>query len=214
MKKIIIQVILALVAIFLAYKCYESVNNPLEFQKLKDQRYSRIIQRLKDIRTAQESYKNLYGKYTGSFDTLIHFVKYDSLKTIRAIGELTDDQLEAGMTEEEALKKGLIIRDTIKVGALQQLFGENYPIDDIRYVPFTNRKYEFSLKADIIPTEAGVDVPVFEASTSNMTIFDDKMEDFRDAVLEENGERIRLHKYPGLKVGSVKEANNNVGNWE
>ena len=33
MKKIIIQVILALVAIFLAYKCYESVNNPLEFQK-------------------------------------------------------------------------------------------------------------------------------------------------------------------------------------
>ena len=59
-----------------------------------------------------------------------------------------------------------------------------------------------------------MDVPVFEASTSNMTIFDDKMEDFRDAVLEENGERIRLHKYPGLKVGSVKEANNNVGNWE
>lgn len=81
MKKIIIQVILALVAIFLAYKCYESVNNPLEFQKLKDQRYSRIIQRLKDIRTAQESYKNLYGRYTGSFDTLIYFVKHDSLKT-------------------------------------------------------------------------------------------------------------------------------------
>ena len=35
-----------------------------------------------------------------------------------------------------------------------------------------------------------------------------------DAILEENGERIRLNKYPGLKVGSVQEANNNVGNWE
>ena len=32
--------------------------------------------------------------------------------------------------------------------------------------------------------------------------------------LQENGERKRLKKYPGLKVGDLKEANNNVGNWE
>ena len=33
-------------------------------------------------------------------------------------------------------------------------------------------------------------------------------------ILQENGERKRLKKYPGLKVGDLKEANNNVGNWE
>jgi hypothetical protein len=141
-------------------------------------------------------------------------VKYDSLKTVRSIGELTDDQLEEGMTEQDALKKGLIIRDTMRVSALEQLFGKNYPIDDLRYVPFTKKKHEFLMGTNMIWTDSGIEVPVFEARISNMVIFEDLFDEYEDAILEENGERIRLNKYPGLKVGSVQEANNNVGNWE
>ena len=190
------------------------MQNPIQFQKLKDQRYARIIQKLKDIRTAQDAYKSIHNVYTSSFDTLIYFVKHDSLKTVRSIGELTDDQLEEGMTEQEALKKGLIIRDTIRVSALEQLFGKNYPIDDLRYVPFTKKKHQFLMGTNMIWTDSGIEVPVFEARISNMQIFEDLFDEYEDAILEENGERIRLNKYPGLKVGSVKEANNNVGNWE
>jgi hypothetical protein len=40
------------------------------------------------------------------------------------------------------------------------------------------------------------------------------MEEYREEILEENGNRIRLNKYPGLMVGSLEEANNNAGNWE
>lgn len=212
--KIIIQIVLAVAAIYLGYLCYESVQNPIQFKKLKDQRYARVIQKLKDIRTAQEAYKSVYDTYTSSFDTLIYFVKHDSLKTIRSIGELSDDQVDQGMTEQEALKKGLIIRDTIRVAAIDQLFGKDYPIDDLRYVPFTKRQNEFLMGTNKIWTDSGVEVTVFEARVNNMVIFQDMMEEFEDAILEENGERIRLQKYPGLKVGSVKEANNNVGNWE
>ena len=212
--KIIIQIVLAIAAIYLGYLCYESVQNPIQFQKLKKQRYDRIIQRLKDIRTAQVAYKDIHGVYTSSFDTLINFVKHDSLKTVRSIGELSDDQLDQGMTEQEALKKGLIIRDTIRVSALDQLFGKDYPIDDIRYVPFTKRKHQFIMGTNMIWTESGIEVPVFEARINNMYIFEDLFEEYEDAILEENGERKRLQKYPGLKVGSVAEANNNVGNWE
>ncbi|WP_018339614.1 MULTISPECIES: hypothetical protein [Butyricimonas] len=212
--KIIIQIVLAIAAIYLGYLCYESVQNPIQFQKLKKQRYDRIIQRLKDIRTAQVAYKDIHGVYTSSFDTLISFVKYDSLKTVRSIGELTDDQLDQGMTEQEALKKGLIIRDTIRVSALEQLFGKDYPIDEIRYVPFTKRKHEFLMGTNMIWTESNIEVPVFEARVNNMIIFEDMFDEYGDAILEENGERKRLQKYPGLKVGSVQEANNNVGNWE
>ncbi len=214
MKKIIIQILLAAAALYLGYMCYESVQNPIQFQKLKKQRYDRVIQKLKDIRTAQDAFKSIHGTYTSSFDTLINFVKYDSLKTIRSIGELTDDQLEEGMTEQDALKKGLIIRDTIRVAALEELFGKNYPIDDLRYVPFTKKKHEFLMGTNMILTDSGIDVPVFEARISNMVIFEDLFDEYEDAILEENGERIRLNKYPGLKVGSVQEANNNVGNWE
>lgn len=141
MKKLIIQIVLAAVIVFLGYQCYESIMVPQRFETIKKQRYDRIIQKLKDIRTAQEAYRTEKGKYTASFDTLINFIKYDSVKIIRSIGQLTDEQLEAGMTEAEAVKKGFIIREVIKVNALENIFGKNYAIDNLRYVPFTNKKY-------------------------------------------------------------------------
>lgn len=214
MKKLIIQIILAGIIIFLGYKCYNSIMIPQKFTEIKKQRYEKIIQRLKDIRTAQDAYKGVYGVYTGSFDTLINFIKYDSVKTVRSIGSLSDDDLEKGITEEQAIKEGKIIRDTVKVGALETIFNKDYPIDDLRYVPFTKRKYQFKLGASSVTTDSGVEVPIFEARVSNMEIFEDLRDRYDEQLLEENGERIRLKKYPGLKVGSLTEANNNVGNWE
>lgn len=214
MKKLIIQIVLAAVIVFLGYQCYESIMVPQRFENIKKQRYDRIIQKLKDIRTAQEAYRTEKGKYTASFDTLINFIKYDSVKIIRSIGQLTDEQAEAGMTEAEAVKKGFIIREIIKVNALENIFGKDYPIDNLRYVPFTNKKYEFKMGTNVIKTDSGIEVPVFEARISNMEIFENLDPIYHDYILQDNGERLRLNKYPGLKVGDLNEANNNVGNWE
>lgn len=214
MKKIIIQIVLGAIVVVLAYLCVSSVMKPLKFEEIKKQRNDRVVQSLKDIRTAQEAYKSIYGKYTGSFDTLIHFVKYDSLKQLRAIGDLTDDQLEAGMTEIEAVRKGLIIRDTIRIPVLESIFSKDYPADNLRYVPFTNRKHEFQMRATILPTDSDYNIPVFEARVVNTVIFENLFEEYGENIREYNWERIRFDKYPGLKVGNIEEANNNVGNWE
>lgn len=214
MKKLIIQIVLAGIIIFLGYQCYQSIMIPQQFKEIKTQRYDRIIQRLKDIRTAQDAYKGVYNTYTGSFDTLINFIKFDSVKVVRSIGSLSDDDLEKGITEAQAIKEGKIIRDTVKVSALENVFGKDYPIDDLRYVPFTKRQHQFKMGASSVITDSGVDVPIFEAYVSNMVIFDDIRDQYNEQLLEENGERIRLKKFPGLKVGDLKEANNNVGNWE
>jgi hypothetical protein len=214
MKKLIIQIVLAVIICVLAYFCYQSIMVPQRFTQIKQQRYERVIQRLKDIRTAQEAYKGVYGVYTHSFDTLIHFIKYDSVKMVREIGALTDDQIAQGMTEAQAIKEGIIIRDTIRVGALENVFSADFAIDDIRYVPFTKKKHQFKMATNIIYTDSGLEVPVFEARISNMIIFEDLRSEYEEQILEENGERKRLNKYPGLKVGDLNEANNNVGNWE
>ena len=214
MKKLIIQIVLAGIIIFLGYRCYQSIMIPQRFTEIKKQRYERITQRLKDIRTAQEAYKGVYGKYTGSFDTLIYFVKFDSIKMVRSIGALTDDQLAQGMTEEKAIKEGIIIRDTIRVGALENIFTKDFPADELRYVPFTQRRHQFKMGAGSVTTDSGLEMQVFEARISNMEIFEDLRDQYEEQILEENGERIRLKKYPGLKVGDLNEANNNVGNWE
>lgn len=214
MKKLIIQIVLAGVIVFLGYKCYQSIMIPQRFTKIKEQRYDRIIQRLKDIRTAQDAYKGVYGKYTASFDTLINFIKYDSIKVVRSIGSLSDDDLEKGITEAQAIKEGRIIRDTVKAAALENVFSKDFAIDDIRYVPFTKRQHQFKMGTSSIFTDSGIEVSVFEAYVTNMVIFDDIRDEYNEQLLQENGERIRLKKFAGLKVGDLKEANNNVGNWE
>lgn len=214
MKKLIIQILLAIVIVFLGYQCYNSIMIPQRFTEIKKQRYDVTISRLKDIRAAQEAYKDVYGSYTGSFDTLINFVKYDSVKVVRSIGSLTDDQLEQGMTEEMAIRQGLILRDTIKVAALTNIFSDDYNVDNLRYVPFTKQAHQFKMAATTQISDQGVSIPLFEARVSNMVIFENIRNEYNEQLLEENGERLRLNKYAGLKVGDIKEANNNVGNWE
>lgn len=214
MKKFIIQIVLAAVIVALGYFCYTSISKPLKFEEIKKHRVSVVAQSLKDIRTAQEAYRSVYQTYTNSFDTLINFVKYDSLKSIRAIGELTDEQLDAGMTEEEAVKRGFIIRDTVRQPVLENIFPKGYKADNLRYIPFTGKKHEFLMETNTLISDSGYDIPVFEARAPNMYIYEDLMGEYETNILEENGERQRFKKYAGLKVGSITEANNNVGNWE
>lgn len=212
--KTVFQILLAIAILALAFLTYQSINKPLEFEKIKEQRYEKIIESLKNIRKAQVAYKDVHGKYTDNFDELILFIKTDSMPIVRSVGTLTDEQYEAGMTELEAVKKGFIIRDTIMISALDNIFGKNFPIDDLKYVPFTNRKHQFKMGAGEIVTGSLVSVQVFEARVSNMIIFEDVKKEFIDELKEENGMRLRLNRYPGLKVGSLEEANNNAGNWE
>jgi hypothetical protein len=116
---------------------------------------------LKDIRKAEGAYKDVNGKYTGSFDTLISFIKTDSMPLIKSIGSLTDEQVEAGMTEKEAVNKGLITRDTIMISALDTVFGKKYPIENLRFVPFTQGKAQFKLGAGVFVSGSNVKVKVF-----------------------------------------------------
>ena len=71
----IVQVLLLAAIVVLVYFIYTGVMKPINFDKAQEARYEKVIQKLKDIRTAQVAYKAVYGKYTGSFDTLIHFIK-------------------------------------------------------------------------------------------------------------------------------------------
>jgi len=212
--KPVFQILLAFAIVAFGYLAYQSIMKPIEFKKIKTQRYEKIIDQLKDIRKAQNAYKEVNNKYTGSFDTLISFIKSDSMPMVKSIGSLTDEQIEAGMTEKEAVVKGFITRDTIMVSALETTFDANFNIDNLRYVPFTKEQVEFTMAAGVVVTGSKVQVQVFEAKVSNKYIFADILDEYNDEYLEENGNRIRINKYPGLKVGSLEEANNGSGNWE
>jgi hypothetical protein len=209
--KTVIQIVLVAVAIILAYLLYTSVERPLDFEQAKKERYDATIERLKDIRKAEIAYKDIHGKFTGSWDTLINFVKTGELPLVRKIGMLTDSMIEAGWTEKQALKEGKIIRDTIYVNVLDTVFGKGYKIDDIKFIPVPDTVAMFQLGAGIITTGSGIKVPVFEAKAHNNTILRGLD---RQLVINLNESRRTNDKYPGLKVGSLEETINNAGNWE
>ncbi len=207
----VIQILLAVVAILLGFLIYRSIQNPINFEKEKDARYELTIEKLKDIRKAQLAYKDVYGRFTGSWDTLIHFVKYDSLRNVRKIGELTDSMIDAGLTERRALQRGLIIRDTIRVPVLGTVFGKSFKVDQLQYIPVEDTVAIFDMGANIIVTGSGIKVPVFEAKAHNNIILKGLDRQF---VINMNEQRRLNERYPGLKVGSLTESVNNAGNWE
>lgn len=208
--KTVIQIILVIAIVVLGFMIVESIMKPIRFNKEKDKRYEATIERLKDIRTAQTAYKSQYGKFTGSFDTLINFLKYDSFKVVFKKGELTDSLVDAGWTEKKALLAGLITRDTSRVSVKDSLFKQRSHIDSLRYVPYTGGK-EFELAAGEIETGSRVKVQVFEAKVHNNVLLHGLDKQLR---INFNDERQRIAKYAGLKVGSLEEATNNAGNWE
>ena len=213
MKRIIIQIVLVAIAIVFGYMIWNTIQTPIHFEKEKKTRYDDVVERLKDIREAELAYKDVYQKFSGDWDSLIAFVKYDSIPQVRKIGMLTDEMIAQGMDEKDALKKGLITRDTIRVSVLDKVFGKEYKIDDLKIIPHSGGQV-FWLGQTIITTGSGVKVPVFEARAHNNQILSELMGQYKQEIINLNEQRRKNERYPGLKVGSIDETNNNAGNWE
>lgn len=207
--KRIIQVVLAIAMVVLAYLIWESIQAPIRFNKEKDKRYAATIQRLKDIRTAQLAFKDEYGHFTANFDSLIDYVDNGTMKVVKAIGSIPDDLLAQGWTEAIALKEGIITRDTIKIAIKDTLFTQDFVGADLRFVPFTENA-EFEMATATVVT-GSVNVNVFEAKVHNDVLLhglDKQM------VINLNDRMKSQKNFPGVKVGDIAEPNNNAGNWE
>ncbi|HKL09244.1 MAG TPA: hypothetical protein VJ896_10750 [Bacteroidales bacterium] len=208
MKKVI-QILLAIAIVVLAYLIWDSIQTPIRFNKEKDKRYEATIQKMKDIRTAELAYKDEYGHFTGSFDTLINFIENDSMKVVKAEGSLSDELLEQGWTEAIAVQEGLIKRDTIRIAIKDTLFSDNFPAKNLWKVPFTkNDSIELATsKVDVSNTK----VNVFEAKVHNDVLLHGLD---RQLIINLNERMKNANNFPGVKVGDINQPNNNAGNWE
>ena len=210
--KVTLKILLAAAVVVLAYMCYVSIITPINFDKEKEAREKAIIARLIDIRKAQIEYKNMYNRHAANFDELGKFLKEDKIPFLIKEGVLTDEQLEQGMTEQEAVKKGLIRRDTVWVLAKDTILGANYNVADMRYVPnVPGEKIEFKMDTATLTSGSGYQIKVFVCEVPFASYLRDM-----DAQLTYNliDKAQKQNKFPGLRVGSLEEINNNAGNWE
>ena len=207
--KVTLKILLAVAVVLLAYMCYRSIMGPIEFKDERDRRENLIKARLIDIRKAQIEYKNIHKVHAANFDELSKFLKDEKLPFLIKEGVLTDEQLEKGMTKKEAVKKGLIRRDTVWVTAVDTLFGKGYNVDDLRNVPGAN--VQFTMDTATLTSGSGYTVKVFQCGV----LYDDYLGDLnKQEVYNLKDKASKMGKYAGLRVGSVEEINNNAGNWE
>jgi hypothetical protein len=168
----VLLVLLVPGAILMGYLNFKSVEGEIVKRRKADRVRSMTIQGLKDIRKVQVAFEERFGEYAASHDTLLRFLKEDSIRYIRMEGTRPDS-----LTESEALEKGVLQRDTLYTPVRDSLFGGDqkkavrkgdrvYPfiVDSLPYKRKSGKK--FIMDAGSIQ-EGGVSRPVFVVKDPN-----------------------------------------------
>ncbi len=203
MKKVLVLVLLVAAAAA-GYWLFEVINAPIAFKNAADIRQKAVIEQIKDIREAQRAYRKAKGHFTESFDSLINFVKNDSLIFEIKMGD-ADDSI--------AVKEGRVRTEEVLIAVKDTIFGSrNVDIDKLSIIPFSNGQ-QFKMGATVLITGAQkIEVPVFCATAEYKTYLSDLGNDQELINLYDFDSTIG--KFPGIKVGSLDTPTNEAGNWE
>lgn len=207
--RLIIQLVLWLVIGFLAYMTFNSIYEPIEFNKIKKERYAPVIERLKDIRDAEMAYKQVTGKFTGDFNRLIEFIDTAKYTIVQRRDSTVLDKKRTKAFGVDMYNEITLIDTLGFVPVKDSLFNNSERYKNLMYVPGTNKSEKFSLEAGtLVKNEAPI--PVFEAKVAKEVLLKDQP---KDLVHMEN-QVVSVDAINGkyIRVGSMEEVNTN-GNW-
>ena len=146
--KIGIQFFLWVLCIFFSYKIYNSINKPINFNQVKYDRYYNVIDRLKEIRTAQIAYKDVNGVYSNNFDSLVKFID-NGIFTL--IEKRDSSYLEYDRVYRIDMLKEIVVIDTLgSVRVKDSLFKNNTSYKEMKKVPIKGIDTVFQIDAKII----------------------------------------------------------------
>ena len=211
MKKLF-QIILAVAIVGLVYVIYVQISTPIRFDKETKAKKAQVIDRIKDIRTAQRAFKSKYQHFTASFDSLSAFVLTDTLELERKIVD-EDDSAAMAMLKKSG-KKNI---EKFKIAVIDTIFAPKkvtrQDVENFRFIPGTGNKAQFIMEAGIITTESKVVIPVVECRAPYKAFLDTVA--YRQEIINLIDDEVNnFNRYPGVKFGSMEAGNNEAGNWE
>ena len=206
--KIGIQVILWVASIFFAYKIYDSINGPLQFNQKKNERYATVIDRLKDIRSAQIAYKDVKGVFSDNFDSLIEFVDKGHFTLI--------EKRDSSFLEYDRIYRIDMLREVVVIDTLgtvevkDSLFKNSDDYKEMAFIPINGvNEQKFEIASKVIDKN-GYKVPVFEVKVKKSVILFDQNKD----LIKQENETIAVDGVngPEIVLGSLTTVSTN-GNW-
>ncbi len=197
--KAVIQFVLFIIIVALGYMVYDSIMEPVRLNQEKAKREKEVVQRMKDIRSAEIIFKQLNDKYTDQWDSLVQFIDTALIPVVNIIPDPADTTFT------------LTINDTVGyVRVYDSLFHHNNNVDLSQFmlIPFSG--------GDTIELHAGemdrggVTVQVFEAKAPYSSYLKGMDEQY---IVNLTAGKNDIDLYPGIKVGSMTEPSTD-GNWE
>ncbi|PQJ74053.1 hypothetical protein [Polaribacter gangjinensis] len=198
------SIILLAVAVFLGFKIYGGIMEPIQFNKDKVKKYAPVVENLKIIRDAEIKFYEKYGRYTNNKELLIAFIEQAKL----AITETRT------IVEKENRGGGIIVdverrvTDTIGYEPVLKYFeGRDYK--NMFKVPGVEG-VEFELEVAKVEKVQGLIVPTFMARTSKKGI----LAGMNESLVKQELEAIETDQIKGeyVSVGSLDEVTTG-GNW-
>jgi hypothetical protein len=205
-KRIIESFLWVLILVF-AYQVYNSINAPIKFNEVKNKRYLKVIDKLKDIRNAQIAYKSVNGVYADNFDGLIKFIDTAQYTLIQ---KRDSSYMKYNRVYRIDMLEEIIVIDTLGFASVKDsLFGNSDRYKTMAQIPIDGIDKTFTIKADVIDKN-GYNVPVFEVRISKDDVLFDQNKDLlkqEKALMSVDGVN-----GPDLVLGSMTEVSTN-GNW-
>lgn len=207
--KLVIQLLLWALIAFLAYMTFNSIYAPYRFQQIKKERYAPVVERLKDIRNAEMAYKQVTGKFTGSFDSLITFID-----TARYTITQRRDSTILDVARTEAfgvdMYTEITLIDTLGfVPVKDSLFGNSDHYKNLMFVPTTEKTEKISLDAGIL-LKNETPIPVFEAKVAKEVVLKDQPRNL--VIMEKQVVSVDAIDGAFITVGDMNSVNTK-GNW-
>ena len=207
--KPVLNIVLWLLIAFLGYQTYNSIYEPIQFNKTKNKRYAQVIKSLVDIRDSQLAHRQVTGKFADNFDNLVKFIDTAQYTiTQRRDSTIIDEELTKRYGVDTT--KEIIIIDTLGyVPVKDSLFKSSTRYRNMMNVPVGEEGAKFQLKAGFLE-QNNIKIPVFEASVKKDVILSDQNTD----LLTQENQVVSVDGVNGdaLKVGSMDEVKTN-GNW-
>ena len=207
--KLVIQLLLWVVIIFLGYLVFNSVYEPIQFNKLKEKRYAKVIENLIDIRQAELAHRQVTGRFTGDFDRLIEFVDTAqfTLTQRRDTVYLDEEYREIYGVDREVED---VVIDTLGfVSVKDSLFKNRDNWRNMMNVPIEGVDAQFELEAGTV-RKGDSEIPVFEAKIAKEVVLYDQDPD----LVNQEEQTVSVDNVNGayISVGSMDEVNTS-GNW-
>lgn len=207
--KLVIQLLLWIVIIFLGYMVFNAVYEPIQFNKVKEKRYAKVIDRLKDIRAAQLAHQEITGNFEKDFDKLVRFIDTAEFTlTQRRDSTVMDEEYRKAFGVDKY--KDIVVIDTLgRASVKDSLFKNSTRYKDMMIVPVDGIDAKFTMDAGTMVKNENK-IPVFEAKVAKKVILHDQD---KDLIMAENQVvSVDGVNGPFIKVGAMNEIKT-TGNW-